>query len=253
MNGMREILEDSFLIYREELENLFGLLLPAVIVGPVGLMIAASGMNASLAMIPVLLLLYLGTSAACLHWAGYQANHMRSPGRTWWTLLREAPNIIVSTAPVALVLVVVSVCGLFLADQGFDYLAWLAAIAGTVATCHWLSGHAYELPLVMAFDASSRQARALSGQLDYKERRATLRLLAVIGAPMYAVALLGVWLALAIHPIVGAAVFLLAGTLWLPFAALCLVTACDRILREAELAARQPVERVVTSAMPARR
>lgn len=235
MNGMRDILEDSALIYRQELESLFTLMLPGILLGPVLLIIAATGLTTGLALVPVMLLLYLGTFAACLNWAGYQLTSSPPPlGPMLLVLLRRAPDIILSTGPVTLLLVAVSACGLVVADQGFAYLALLGAGAAFFTAAHWLSRHTYELPLVVVYDASARQAAEASAHLDEDAKQWTMRLLLLIGAPVAAVALLSLWLAWAIAPLVGTAVFLLALTLWMPFGSLCLVAACARLLGEGE-------------------
>src|SRR3990172_8888446 len=152
MNGMRDLVEDSALIYRQELESLFTLMLPGIILGPVLLIVAAIGLTAGLALVPVLLLLYLGTYAACLNWAGYQLTSSSPPlGPMLLVLLRRAPDIMLSAAPTGLLLAAVSACGLVVADQGFAYLALLGAAAGFFAATHWLLPHAYELPPGVVF------------------------------------------------------------------------------------------------------
>ena len=235
MNGMRDLVEDSALIYRQELESLFTLMLPGIILGPVLLIIAAGGLTAGLALVPVILLLYLGTYAACLNWAGYQLTSSPPPlGPMLLVLLRRAPDIILSAAPVGVLLAAVSVCGLVVADQGFVHLALLGAAAAFFASAHWLSRHTYELPLVVVYGASARQASEASARLDDDAKQWTMRLLLLIGAPVVIVGLLSVWLAWALAPMAGAAVFLLALTLWMPFGSLCLVAACARLLGEGE-------------------
>jgi hypothetical protein len=230
---MRTILEDSVLIYRQELESLFTLLVPGIL-GPVLLIVAASGLKAALALVPVLLLLYLGTYAGCLTWAGYQLSNSPPPGPVLLILLRRAPEIVLSAAPVGLLVVAVSACGLVAADRGFAYLSLLAGGAGFFAAAHWLSRHTFELPLVVVYEASARQATETSARLDEEARQWTLRLLMLIGSPVALVGLLSVWLAWAIAPLVGATVFLLALTLWMPFGSLCLVAGCARLLGEGE-------------------
>ncbi len=233
MNGMREILEDSALIYRQELEGLFAVLVPGVVLGPALLILAATGVKLGLALTPVIFLVYLGLFAASLIWAGYQLANS-APDAMPLVLMRRGPDIVLSAAPVGLLLVVVSACGIVVADQGYGYLALLAVAAGAFATVHWLSRHTYELPLVVVYDASARQATAASARLSDEARQWTLRLLITIGAPVLLVGLISVWLAWAIAPLVGAAVFLLALTLWMPFGALCLVAGCARLLGEGE-------------------
>ena len=235
MNGMRDLVEDSALIYRQELESLFTLMLPGIILGPVLLIIAAGGLTAGLALVPVILLLYLGTYAACLNWAGYQLTSSPPPlGPMLLVLLRRAPDIILSAAPVGILIAAMAACGLVVADQGFAYLALLAAAAAFFTTAHWFSRHTYELPLVVVYGASARQAAEASARLDDDAKQWTMRLLLLIGAPVVIVGLLSVWLAWALAPMAGAAVFLLALTLWMPFGSLCLVAACARLLGEGE-------------------
>jgi hypothetical protein len=233
MNGMRDILEDSALIYRQELEGLFAVLVPGVVLGPLLLILAATGVKMGLALAPVIFLVYLGLFAATLIWAGYQLTNS-APDAMPLVLVRRAPDIILSAAPVGLLLVAVSACAIIVADQGYGYLALLAIAAGGLAAVHWLSRHTYELPLVVVYDASARQATAASALLSDEAKQWTLRLLIAIGAPVMFVGLISVWLAWAIAPLVGAAVFLLALTLWMPFASLCLVAGCARLLGEGE-------------------
>ncbi len=231
---MRDILEDAALIYRQELESLFVLLVPGIVLGPVLLIIAATGLKAGLAIIPLLLLLYLGSYAACLTWAGDQLTNNARPAAMPLTLLRRAPDIIQSVAPVVLLLGVVSACGLVVADQGFLYLSLLAAAACFFTAAHWLTRHAYELPLVVIYNASARQAAEASALLDEEAKQWGVRLLMLIGAPIALVGLVGLWLAWAIAPLVGAAIFLLALTVWMPFGSLCFAAACARLLGEGE-------------------
>jgi hypothetical protein len=229
MNGMREILEDSALIYRQELESLFTILVAGVVVGPILLILAATGLKMGLALLPLIFLFYLGLYAANLSWAGYQLANSSSSDPLPLVLLRRAPDLITSAAPLGMLLVVVSACGIVVADLGFGYLALLAAAAGFFAAVHWLSRHAFELPLVVVYNASARQAAAASAQLDDDGKQWTLRFLITAGAPMIAIGLISAWLAVATVPLVGAAVFLLAMTLWMPFGSLCLVSACARL------------------------
>ncbi len=236
MNGMREILEDSALIYRQELDSLFTILVVGVVMGPILLILAATGLKMGLALLPLIFLFYLGLYASNLSWADYQLANGSSSDSLPLMLLRRAPDLVTSAAPLGLLLVVVSACGIVVSDLGFGYLALLAAAAGFFAAGHWLTQHAFELPLIVVYNASARQASAASAQLDDDAKQWTLRFLMTAGAPMIAIGLISVWLAVATVPLVGAAVFLLALTLWMPFGSLCLVSACARLLGEGESA-----------------
>jgi hypothetical protein len=233
MNGMREILEDSALIYRQELESLFAILVPGVILGPGLVILAASGVKLGLALVPIIFLVCLVLFAASLVWAGNQLANS-APDPMPLLLLHRAPNIVLSAAPLGLLLVAVSACAIVIADQGFGYLALLAVAAGVLAAVHWISRHPYELPLVVVYDASARQATAASARLPDDARQWTLRLLITSGAPLLVAGLIAIWMAWALAPMVGVAVFLLALTLWMPFGSLCLVSGCARLLSEGE-------------------
>src|ERR1700694_4196247 len=105
MNGMREILEDSALIYRQELESLFTILVAGVVVGPILLILAATGLKMGLALLPLIFLFYLGLYAANLSWAGYQLANSSSSDPLPLLLLRRAPDLITSAAPLGMLLV----------------------------------------------------------------------------------------------------------------------------------------------------
>ena len=116
--------------------------------------------------------------------------------------------------------------------EGFWYLAIADGLFGAAAGAHWLTRHAYDQPLVIVFEAGGRAAVEAGGQLTELAREWTVRLVGLLSLPLVIVAVICAGLGVLLAPLAGAAVFLLALTVWLPFAALVLTGGCQRLMDE---------------------
>ena len=67
---MRELFEDAVLVYRQEADSLLAIVTVTAVVSLVLLIVSAMGLTLALAAIPAFILMYLGTYALCLQWAG---------------------------------------------------------------------------------------------------------------------------------------------------------------------------------------
>jgi hypothetical protein len=235
---MRRILEDAAVLYRQELESLQLIAAPAVVLGPLLVIIATGGLPVALATIPAFLVLYLLSYAACVSAAG-AALHNSEPtlGACYADALRCAPVLARLAAPAGLLLAGVFGAALVLSDIGFGYAGALFGLLGAGAGLFWASRHAYDQPLVILHQASAEEAAEVSERFWRDETAGTLLFLGAVALPLVPVLLLSWALGAALLPIVGAGLFVLVLALWLPFAALALTIACDRMIEEAT---RQP-------------
>lgn len=67
---MREIFEDAIFTFRQEGDKLFLIVVPAATIGPMGVMIALGSLTKAFVTIPLLVLLFFLTYAACVRAAG---------------------------------------------------------------------------------------------------------------------------------------------------------------------------------------
>jgi hypothetical protein len=114
--------------------------------------------------------------------------------------------------------------------EGFWYLSIADGLLGLAAGLQWLVRHAYDEPLVVVFDAGARDAIEAGERLAGADPEWTIRIVAWLIAPLLVVAAICVGLGLLMAPLAGAAVFVLALTAWIPFAALVLTRAAQRLL-----------------------
>lgn len=230
---MREILEDAAIVYRYEAENLLIIPGPAVVLGPLCVLIASSGLGAAFVSVPLLVAMYLLTYAVSLRAAHLMFdNEAPDPARAFVGTLQRLPSIIVVSAPIALLMVVVSTSVLLLSDEGFPPLAFGVGLVGAFAALVWMGRHAYDLPLIMAYGVGGFEAlRAGRNVLDTAPWW-TARLFAAAGLPLMIGWLIcwGLWAALS--PAFGAAVFAALAAVWIPFAALSFMNACMRLVSE---------------------
>ena len=223
-------LEDAAIVYRHEARNLLIITGPAVVLGPLCVLIASSVLAAALLIVPLLMAIYLLTYAVSLR-AAHLVSHGDSPDpvRAFLGTLPRLPAIVMASTPIALLLVAVSTSALIVSDQGFPSLAFGVGLLGAFIALAWMARHAYDLPLIMAYDVGAFEAiRAGRNVLD-KAPWWTARVFAASGLPLMIGWLIcwGLWAALA--PTFGAAVFAALAAVWIPFAALSFVTARTRL------------------------
>jgi hypothetical protein len=237
---MREILEDAVVIYRQEAESLLIAASPAVVFGPILVVVAASGLQAGLATIPLFLLLYLVTYAACVRAAASILEGAEPQfGPAYLGVLTKAPDILRAAAPPGLLLAVALGSAFFLAREGVPYLAPGAALLGIAAAVHWTARHPYEPQLILLHELGAEEARAAGLGLAERTVAGAPAFLAAVGLPLLMAALVGWGLAAVVNPTFGGVFLSAALGLWLPFAALCLT---DPYLRAADeaVAAQNP-------------
>ncbi len=228
---MRKILEDALITYRQEAANLLIFVGPAVVVGPIAALIAASGLVTALAMLPVFLLLYLATYAACVRAAGSVLNNL-SPdaGTAYLEVLGGAPEVLRAAAPGAALLAGVAGGALVLGDLVAPLLGLAVAWLGGGCVLLWLARHAYDQPLILAHGMRTDDVARVGEQLAEDGFLWTLTLLTVVGLPLLVGGLLALGLAAVVTAAFGAAVFALAVALWLPLSAISLTIACSRLV-----------------------
>lgn len=229
---MREILEDAAVVYRQEVESLLIAASPAIVMGPILVVVAASRPHVGLATIPALLLLYLATYAACVRVAasilnGAEPDH----GLAYLSVLARAPDLLRAAAPPGLLLAVAFGGALLLSGEGIPYLAPALVLLGVAAAIHWAVRHPYEIQLILLHELGAEDVRAFGPHLAERTVAGTPVFLAAVGLPLLMAALASWGLAAAITPAFGGTLFSAALGLWLPFAALCLT---DPYLRAAD-------------------
>ena len=238
---MREILEDAAIIYRHEVESLLIIAAPAVVLGPMGVLIAGAGLRIALAVIPIVLLIYLATYAACVSASRLAlGNDDPDPGRSYLEALGKAPMLLVAAGPGALLIGGSVASAFIIADEGFRLVALAVVLGGTGAAIWWVARHVYDFPLILAHDAGGSQALRAGPRLADLSEEWTRWLLAAISLPLLLALVLSWGLGAMIKPAFGGAFFAALLALWLPFAALCLTAACDRLVGEVGEVERQP-------------
>jgi hypothetical protein len=148
----------------------------------------------------------------------------------WLDVLSRLPSVFVTAAPACLLALLVAGSAIVIGSQGFWYLAVADGLIGFAAGAHWATRHAYDLPLVIVFDAGNRDATDAGTRLAELEQEWTVRLVTLLSLPLVAVGVLCVGIGMLLAPLAAAAVFLLALTVWLPFAALVLIAACQHLI-----------------------
>ena len=232
---MREILEDAIITFRQEGENLLFIVAPAAVIGPIGAMIAFHSLTAAIVTIPLLVLLFFLTYAACLRAAGLMMEN-RTPemGPAYGGVLESARDTIqfawqgmaiISGAAIVSVLVSTlwrtDVALLLIAFAGGGFLIWSAR-------------HAYEQPFLLGLSVPGHEAQAAGQHLADRLSSWTAMLVVTLSAPMLVAGALAFGLSTAISASFGAAAFTMAVALWLPLPALALTAACARLVSENE-------------------
>lgn len=228
---MRQLLEDVLIVYRQEADSLLTIVAPAAILGPIFVIISALSPVAALAAVPVLLLLYLATYATCVRASGSMLRNLSpEPARSFVEVVLSAPAILIVAVAPFLLLTVVMTGALFVAEAGFVPVGAAMGLIGLAVAVQWMTQHPYDYSLLLAFDVGSNEAVRAGTRLAVVARRETLRLLAVLAAPLAALSLLALWAGIALGQPAGAGIFLVALALWLPFPAIALTFGCDRLV-----------------------
>ena len=230
---MKEILEDAAVVYRHEAESLLIIAAPAIVLGPVGVLIAASGLRAGIISIPLLMVLYLLTYASSLRAAKlvFQSDEP-DPMSAFMGMMAKLPAILIAFTPIGLLMAATVVASLIVANEGFPLVAFALGLFGTFVALTWMAKHAYDLPLILAYGAGGLEAlRAGRNVLDTAPAW-TARIFVATALPIMGGWLIcwGLWAALS--PAFGAAVFAALAALWMPFAALSFMNACTRLVSQ---------------------
>ena len=196
---MRDILEDALITYRQEVASLLTLVAPAVLVGPFLVVLAASGLIMALVIVPLLVLLYLATYAACVRAAGFVLRNLApDPALSYLDVLSASPDLLRVAAPGGILLAVVTACALVISDLAGPLLALQVGLLGFAAFLVWWARHAYDQPLILIHEVEAAEAAQVSAQLARGGLVWTLLLLGAAILPLVVVALLSWGLAAAI-------------------------------------------------------
>jgi len=233
---MRSIIEDAVIIYKQELESLQILVIPAILLGPILAMVAATNLTLALVTTPAFLLVYGVCYAASVRGAGMLLNNRDpSPGAVYSGVLAKSIDVWLAGAPLALLAAGLAVAGLVASDLGDAFLAPIFAIAGGACVLVWASRHALDLPLILVYGLGAHDATHVGNVIARRSEPQRLALLTMVAAPVALAALLGwgagAWLA----PVVGAGIFLIALALWLPFAAVAMTVHTSQLVETADL------------------
>lgn len=233
-------MEDAAIVYRHEAESLLIVAAPAVVLGPVCVLIAASGLQAAMISIPALIVLYLLTYATSLRAAKlvFQSDEP-DPLSAFASTLAKLPAILIAFAPIGLVIATTAVASLIVANEGFPLIAFGLGLSGSLVALSWMSRHAYDLPLILAYGVDGLQALQAGRNVLQTAPAWTSRIFVATGVPLLATWLIcwGLWAVLS--PAFGAAVFAAVVALWMPFAALSFMGACTRLVSQ-DATATQP-------------
>lgn len=222
------------MVYRQEADSLLTIVTATAVLSLILLIVSAMGLTLALAAVPVFILLYLATYALCVQWAG-TVSTSRTLGRgrhAWLELLLRAPSILFAAGPGCLLALLVAAGAVVAGHEGFWYLSILDGLLGLAAGAQWFIRHAYDESLVIVFDAGARDAIEAGERLTDSAHEWTARLIGLLSLPLIIVGLICAGLGVMLAPLAGAAVFVLALTAWLPFAALVVTSACQRLMDE---------------------
>lgn len=232
---MREILEDAVLLAWREAESLLLLVVPVIIISPVLIIVAGSGLIAGLVTVPIFVLLYLLSYALCIRGAGSLLENVApEPLPVLLDVVTDLPSYLRIMAPAGFVLAVSAACSLVAGDQGFGLIALAIGFLGVAAAAWWQVRHAYEPALVLLHGTSADDAQEVGPYLADATRATTAPLVAAVTGPALVALLLSWGIGAATGPALGAIVLAIAVALWLPFAAAIFAVACDRLINEVD-------------------
>ena len=228
---MRQILEEAFITCWQEAASLGTMIAPAVLLGPIVVLIASAGLPVALVTLPFLLVVYLAAYAACVRAAGFvQRNLAPDPVLSYQDVLANAPELLRLILPGGLLLAVVTGSAFVINDQGAALVALEVAVLGAGVFLFWWARHAYDQPLLLAYEVEAPEARRVGSLLARGGLSWTLCLVGAVSVPLLLAGLLSWGLAAAVTAPFGGAIFALALALWLPFAAFSLTAACARLV-----------------------
>ncbi len=217
--------------YRQEAANLLMLVAPVLVAGPFIVLFAGTGLVASLAAVPLLLLLYLAAYAACVRATGLTMRNLSpDPSAAYLDALASSPDLLRVAAPGGVLLAAVTASGLIISHLGVPWLGLQVGVLGSVAFLVWWARHAYDQPLILVHEVEASEATRVGDQLAEGGLAWTATLLALVSLPLFVAGLISWLLALSVAPLFGGAVFTLALALWLPFAALSLTGASTELV-----------------------
>lgn len=238
---MKETLEDALIVYRREVENLIFVASPAIVLGPILVLVAASsGLLSGLVAVALLALLYAIVWSACVSAAGLLHNNEEPTmlASYVWTL-RRSIDVVRAAGPAIVGLMVTLEASFAVAHFGFVDLAFGLGLVAIATGVHWASRHGLEHPMVVAFGAELDEAREFSLALAERQGMRGVALFVMVALPMVLGQLLCFGLATAISPVFGAAALAAIAALWLPYSALALTGAGVRWLDQAIAAPAQ--------------
>ena len=223
---MPRILLDAIAYYRDDAEDMLIIVAPAVVLGPILVIFASSGLRASLGTIPAFLLVYILTYAACVRAAGLLRKGLRpEPVVAYLDVLKNASWLLRAVAPGPLLVALVSGAALVVSDLVHPTPALAVGLLGPLIAFLWARRHVYDQPLVLAHGLAAAEATQVSSQVTGGNMLWTTLLLSLVSTPLLATLLLSWGLAAALTPASGAIVFAAALALWLPFSALSFTAA----------------------------
>lgn len=233
---MRQIFEDAVITYWQEAVSLLTIVGLAVVAGPILVIVAASGLSGSIAVLPLFLLLYLLTYAACVRASGLVLSNLGpDPETSWLYAVSRFPDLLRAFAPGGLLLLATAGSTIVVSDQGPAlFAAGLVGLLGAVTFLVWSARHAYDQPLMLVNELDAETAVDAGADLTRDSFSWTLLFLGAIGLPLVMAGLLSWALASAITPTFGGAVFALALALWLPLPAITLTSTCARLVEGAQ-------------------
>jgi hypothetical protein len=231
---MRYLFEDALLVYRQEADSLLTVIAVTAVSSLVLLIGAALSLTFALASIPLFITLYLFAFCVCLQWSGTMATSRPSTRgwNAWLELVQKGPAVIYAAGPGCVLVMLVTASGVVAADAGFWYLAFPVGALGLFAGAQWMLRHVYDVVLIVLFDARAQDAIDIGGQMTDGAYEWSSRVTALVSLPLAAAGTLAIFIGFWLAPLAGAALFVLVLAAWLPFCALVLTNACQRLLDE---------------------
>jgi hypothetical protein len=224
---VRRILEEGLVTCWQEADNLLAIVFPALIAGPVGVVIADASPTAAILVIPVLLIVYFFVYAASIRATGLLSHGLPPDPLAAYRDILRAPRDLARVLGPGIVLLAATMAGMaFLSHQVSVALAVALGLGGAAVFMVWAAHHIFELPLILVEGVYAVDALETSRELHESDVAWNRTLLAAVSLPLVGVALVAWGIAAVIAPAMGAAIFALAVALWLPLAAFAVSAAC---------------------------
>jgi hypothetical protein len=230
---MREILEEALILYRQEAENLLFLASPAIIAGPILVLVSATGLTAALVCVLLILAVYLATYVSALAATGLVlASQEPDPVASYLAAFERVSHILKVALPGGLILGAAWMAGLIAGSEGFGLIGLAVGAAGAGMAFVWSAHRSFDLPLIVLHSLPAHDASELGQQLVRGDVGPTPQFAGVVASPLLVLALLSLALGQLLQPVFGGVLFAAGAAAWLPFAALAFGVACDRIVDE---------------------